>query len=216
MKTKLCAAALAALLGGVLAPAEAGVLTYQGVTFTSNWTGNNVLTLEIDAATHTGDWANAVGMTALGIDHIGTYSSVTVNARPAGASGWLTSSDELNGNGCTAGTNGQAGSRLCFYGGDVKLADDLVFTFTFSGSGVLENDPHVKVQFVDSNDKKAGSLLSMDLLPSATGTTLGSDPSTPVQSAGAPTTAVPEPRDLALVLGGLGMMGLMLRRRARK
>ena len=49
MKTTLIKAAAVLLAAGAVLPASAGSLTYQGVTFTSSWTGN-VLTLEIDAA----------------------------------------------------------------------------------------------------------------------------------------------------------------------
>ena len=51
MKTFITkAAAILALGAGVAASSQAASLTYQGVTFTSTWSGK-LLTLEIDAPT---------------------------------------------------------------------------------------------------------------------------------------------------------------------
>jgi hypothetical protein len=154
---------LASLLGvGGIATANAGLLTYQGVTFTSTWSGQ-VLTLEIDAASHTGDWARAKGLAALELDGIGDYAGVTVSAAPSGAKSWTTSSTELTAKGCSGGTTGQAGSRLCFFGQQIALGDNMVFSFTFSGNAIAAVDPHVKVEFVNSKGGKVGSLLSQTL-----------------------------------------------------
>jgi hypothetical protein len=254
--------ALAGLLGAAsLAPAHAGLLTYQGVTFTSAWSGN-VLSLEIDAASHTGDWAKAQGLAALEVDGIGNYTSVSVSAAPSGAKSWATSSSELKAKGCSGATSGQAGSRLCFYGQQIALTDNMVFSFTFKGSDIKAVDPHVKVEFVNSKGGKVGSLLSQTLPASPkTGTTAGTQsgggaatttqppldtgldagsgsaiveapvkdipplaelPATePAGMPGIPQTgaesanqaAVPEPQGIALLLGGLGLMGLALRRK---
>lgn len=292
---------LGSLLGaGTIASAHAGLLTYQDVTFTSTWSGN-VLTLEIDAARHTGDWTNASGLAALELKGIGNYTGVSVTTAPDGAGKWTTSGSELKAGGCSGTTNGQGGSRLCFYGQQIALADNMVFSFTFSGSDIQTADPHLKVNFVDAKGKKTGSLLSQtlpaspaastggtagtgtqsgngastvpaapaapavpasppatsadtgapaaietpvftdtgtgsaanspveipaqDILPSA-----GLPPAAPTGDAGAPLeagnqpaseagdagpAAVPEPQSIALLLGGLGMMGLVARRKRR-
>jgi hypothetical protein len=160
---KLKSTILAALLGaGSIATAHAGLLSYQGVTFSSSWSGQ-VLTLEIDAAKHTGDWARARGLAALELDGIGDYTSVNVSAAPGGTASWTTSSSELTAQGCSGSTNGQAGSRLCFYGQPIDLSDNMVFSFSFSGKAVSAVDPHVKVEFVNAKGKKVGSLLSQTL-----------------------------------------------------
>jgi len=164
---------LGSLLGAAsITSAHAGLLTYQGVTFTSAWSGN-VLTLEIDAAGRNGDWTKATGLAALGLNGIGNYTGVSVSTAPGGASAWKTSSSELNASGCSGGTNGQAGSRLCFFGQQIALADNMVFSFTFSGSDIQAVDPHVKVEFVNSKGKKVGSLLSQTL-PASPKTSSGS------------------------------------------
>ena len=79
--------ALAALLGATTMTAHAGVLTLDGVTFTSSWSGN-VLTLQIDAAQRSGGWSGATGLAALAIKGVGTYSSVSVSGGPGGTDAW--------------------------------------------------------------------------------------------------------------------------------
>lgn len=261
--------ALAALLGATTMTAHAGVLTMDGVTFTSNWSGN-VLTLEIDAARRSGGWSGATGLAALAIKGVGTYSSVSVSGGPGGTDAWKLSTSELKASGCSGTSNGAAGSRMCFYGQQIALADDMVFKFTFNGASVATNEPHVKVEFVDVRGNKVGSLLSQ-VLPASTTTTPVTPvvpvlPDTPTTSTGTQTdttadtgtktptgtpdaatpaalppqedlpstlpvkgpdvvqtpagnaaaaTNVPEPESIALLLGGLGLMGLVLPRRPR-
>jgi hypothetical protein len=213
--------ALAALLGTTALTAQAGVLTQDGVTFSSAWSGN-VLTLEIDAAGRSGGWSGATGLAALGIKGVGSYTGVAVNAAPGGTDDWNLSGAELKASGCSAATSGAAGSRMCFYGQQIALADDMVFQFTFDGAGVTTAEPHVKVEFVDSLGNKVGSLLSQTLpagLPPATAlpTMLpaGTDDSADAAGDVGGSASVPEPRSIALLLGGLGLMGFALRRRAR-
>jgi hypothetical protein len=65
MKLLIRTTLLAALLGAAtLGSAQAGTLTFQGVDFTSSWSGN-VLPLQIDAADPTGSWTGAASLGAL-------------------------------------------------------------------------------------------------------------------------------------------------------
>jgi len=64
--------------------ASAGVITQDGVVFTSTFTGN-VLTLEIDAAGRTGGWAGATAIDALGIKTVGSFGSVTMRSSTGAA-----------------------------------------------------------------------------------------------------------------------------------
>jgi len=177
------------LVAGAMASAQAGTLKFQGVTFTSSWT-DNVLTLEIDAANRSGDWANATTIGALQLKDIGRFDNVTLTAAPGGAANWTLSSNELNANGCGGGAH--IGSGLCFSGQHVALSDDMVFKFTFNGGATDFSSPHLKVNFFDGDDgRKVGSLLSENI----------------------PLAPVPEPQTYAMMLGGLALLGAMARRR---
>ncbi|KGF78471.1 hypothetical protein IA69_30210 [Massilia sp. JS1662] len=181
---------MSALLGaGAIASAQAGTVEFQGVDFTSSWSGN-VLTLEIDAANPTGSWAGATSLGALQLKDLGSFDSVSLTAAPGGAANWTLSSNELNANGCSGG--GHAGASLCYSGAHVALTDDMVFQFTFSGGNVDPTSPQLKVNmFGADGDRKVGSLMGEHLVVSA----------------------VPEPQTYALMLGGLGLLGFMARRK---
>jgi hypothetical protein len=230
MNKKFQCLILASLGGAIIAPAHAGLLTYQGITFNTAWSGN-VLTLEIDAAGRKDAWAGATGLAALELDGIGNYSGMSVSAAPNGAAGWSTSGAELNAKGCSGATNGQAGSRICYFGQQIALADDMVFSFAFNGNAVRTVDPHLKLQFVDSKGKKVGGLMSQTL-PATPGSGNNNadtpeippvddqshEPITPTaggESASESSIGVPEPQGSALMLAGLGLMGLVARRKRR-
>ncbi|QOY93078.1 PEP-CTERM sorting domain-containing protein [Massilia sp. UMI-21] len=154
--------ALFLLFAATAGSASAGVITQDGVVFTTTYTGK-VLTLEIDAAGRTGGWAGATAIDALGIKTIGNFDNVTM-ASPGGAA-WTNASTELNAAGCGRSSGGKAktagGGRLCYTGSAIELADNMVFTFTFDGTPTL-SAPHLKVHFVNAAGSKVGSLLSMD------------------------------------------------------
>ena len=197
MKTTLRTTALATLLGLATMNAQAGVLTMDGVTFISSWSGN-VLTLEIDAAKRNGGWSTATGLAALAIKNVGTYSSVSVSAAPGGTTAWNVSTSELKASGCSGTGNGATSNRMCFFGNQIALGDDMVFKFTFNGAGVTTTEPHVKVEFVDARGNKVGSLLSQTLpatttaltgtTTAGTGTTAGNVGTAPTGTTTAGTT----------------------------
>ena len=181
-----CAVAAACLGASSAAQAQ---LTYQGVTFTPSWSGN-VLTIEIDAANPTGDWATATTIGALQVKDIGTWTSVAFSG-PGAASGWTVLPNELNANGCDGGSSGNM--RACAFGTHVALTDDMIFTYTFTGGTQDFSYPQIKVLFYEGDGTtKVGSLLSMNV------------------------PAIPEPATYALLLGGLGVVGLARRRALRQ
>jgi len=152
--TRSLLAAAAAL--ALSATASANVLTYDGVTFTTSDLGGGVLQLEIDAASRTGGWADAVSVDTIAWKDIGSFSTATAGGA---GTGWSFSSNELNANGCAGGDSGGA----CFYGTPVALGDNMLFTFSFSGGTTDFSLPHLKLRFLDANGDKEGSLLSMSV-----------------------------------------------------
>lgn len=151
--------AISSLLVVAASNTFAGVITHDGVVFTSTFTGN-VLTLEIDAARRSGGWAGASAIDALGIKTIGGFTSVRMTSS-TGAD-WVLSSAELNASGCAGKAKAKGDdARLCYGGSPIGLADDMVFTFAFEGSPNL-GAPHLKVHFVNAGGAKVGSLLSLD------------------------------------------------------
>ncbi|MEW6762691.1 MAG: PEP-CTERM sorting domain-containing protein [Pseudomonadota bacterium] len=151
--------ALLPLLLAAAGNASAGVLTLNGVVFTSTYTGN-VLTLEIDAANRSGGWAAATAIDALGIKTVGSFDSVS--ATNSSGAAWTLSGAELSAKGCNGNGNGNGNAgKICYKGGKIDLADNMVFTFTFEGSPTL-GAPHLKVHFLTADGRKVGSLLSED------------------------------------------------------
>lgn len=248
---------LALAMAASIGSAQAGVLTYQDVVFTTNWS-NNVLTLEIDAANRSGNWSSATMLSALSLKEIGSFNSVTVSAAPKGASAWTLGSRELTARGCSGGAGStRARTALCLTGAPIALTDNMVFTFAFTGGTLDLDEPHLKVNFVDASKNKVGDLLSQTIkaspvvvtpVPTPTPTPVTPPPVvTPVpvpppepvllpatgnttvpkpDDTGTPTTIplppvvqqptateVPEPWTIALMLGGLALMGVVLRKR---
>lgn len=183
------ALSIGALVVASLAASSAHAqLTVQGVTFTPSWSGN-VLTLEIDAANPTGDWATATTIGALQVKSIGTWTDVEFSG-PGAANSWTVDPNELNANGCEGGTSGV--QRACAFGTHVQLTDNMIFTYTFTNLVRTSLDPFVKVNFfIGQGDDKVGSLLSLEV------------------------PAIPEPSTYAMLLGGLGVLA-MARRNAKK
>lgn len=202
MRTKLLQkATITALLAAACGTASAGAVTYQGVTFTATRTAT-ALTLEIDAANPSGDWSTATMLGALQISNIGTFTGVTFSSNVAGVSGWTENGAQLSANGCGSGF--QPTKNACIFGTKVALTDNMLFTFTFTGTSFDLSNPSVKVNFFETanSTSKVGGLFSSNV---------PSDPASPND----PPVNVPEPASLAL-LGGGAMMAALARRRARK
>jgi hypothetical protein len=154
--------ALALATAAALNPAHAGLLTFRDVVFTTTW-ANNVLTLEIDAGQHSGDWTRATSIGALSLKDIGSFQTVKVSAAPQGADAWKMSARELTARGCSGGGGrNRDKTSLCLTGTPVALTDNMVLSFAFTGTPRLEQ-PHLKVNFFDARNNKVGDLLSQTI-----------------------------------------------------
>lgn len=171
--------------------ASAGLLTFQGATFSSSWTGD-VLTINIDAdPSHlTGDWAGATSIDSIALNDVGTWTSVSdiMLDGPGTSFDHAINGESLDSNGCK--TLKSSGSWAC-WSGFAALADNMVFAFSFQPGVANHTDtPDLKVRFLDASGDKQGSLLSKHL-----------------------GVSVPEPSTLALF--GLALLGLVFAVRKR-
>jgi hypothetical protein len=178
--------AVAACLG-MAGSTNAGVLEFQGVTFTTSFMAN-VLRLEIDAANPTGDWSSATTLGMLGIKDVGSFSNVSLTAAPPGGLSWIMNNNELSANGCVNGANPM---KICAFGTHLTLTDDMVFEFTFTGGTQDFTSPHLKVGMYEGDSPdKVGSLMSLNV------------------------PAIPEPETYGMLLAGLALVGTLARKRA--
>jgi hypothetical protein len=199
LNNKFTRSLLALLFATASCAANAGVLTFQGVSFTATTSGNT-LTLEIDAAHPTGDWSGATTIGALELQSIGQFSGAHLVQAPGAAAGWNTAGEGLNAKGCGGGN--QADKFACFSGAHVGLQDNMVFQFAFDGAGVDLSAPTLKVNFFDGDGtRKVGSLLSQTV---------------PADVVAPPPVPVSEPVTAAMLFSGLALMGMAKRRRADK
>ena len=191
MKTKLLKSVAVAALAIAALPAAAAdnSLTWQGVTFNTTVVDSNTLQLDIlNAATGaTPNWSGINYIKAFEIKNIGALTSASIFSGPGSFGADLVHGLSAN-VGCTTGGGGGA----CFTGAPIALTDNMSWTIDFTSGGALNFAlPHLKVQFLKDalQDKATGDLLSQNIPP------------------------VPEPEAYAMMLAGLGMLGVIARRR---
>lgn len=180
-----------AIASGALASAPASAadysLLFQGVTFEFSVIDSDTFNLKMlgtDAAS--GDWAGVTKLNAFMLKDVGSsFTGATVT----GPGGFTYNNKELNASGCAGGGGGHP-QNLCF-SGLVNVAPSLSWTIDVTGGtlAIADAGPHLKVRFGDGSSDKVGSLLSKNI------------------------PAVPEPSSYALALAGLGVLGVIVRRR---
>ena len=181
-------AMLAALsLAALPAVAASNSLTFQGVTFNTDAVDADTLKLEIvNATSATGNWAGVNWLGAFEIKDIGKITAASIVSGPGAFAADVTNGLSANVGCQTGGTNG-----ACFTGSPIALTNAMAWVIDFSGTALTFAKPHLKVQFLKNvtQDKATGDLLSQTIPP------------------------VPEPETYAMMLAGMGLVGVIARRR---
>ena len=190
LKHALTAIGVAIAATAASAPASAAAdysLLFQGVTFEVAVVDSDSLTLTmLNTDAATGDWTGITNLNAFQLKGVGSFSSVTAT----GPGSFVNVDSELNAGGCSGGSGGDL--HLCF-SGLTAVAPSLSWTIDVTGGSwnIDSAGPHLKVRFGNDAGGKVGSLLSMDIPP------------------------VPEPETYAMMLAGLGALGMVARRRRK-
>lgn len=206
----LCTIAAALALGSVTA--NAGTLTFQGVTFTTTTVDSNTFTLQIQGALDaTGDWANITHLWLLGIKNVGSVSLTGGDIEGTAADTWT--NEELNASGNDCGP-GSPPAASCFAFNPVfALTNDFTLTISLTGTGTFDfSAVHVKVAFLcgaNTVGDPCGNLLSQDITSSS------SSGSGSGETSSSSSGAVPEPASSTLVGLGLGLLGFGFMRRRK-
>jgi len=184
-----------------------GTSAYGVTTFTLSEDSTNPYKLVFDISNPKGGWGpNAVSLSAFAFNNIGAAGD-TVTATYTGAGGGTATATGTGGiNGHDIGCNASQANFDCFaFSPVLAVASDMTFNITvpttdtpFDISGTGQNSPDLKIQFLDQQGDKLGSLFSENLEPGG----------------GTPTpTGVPEPATWAMMIVGAGMIGAVLRKR---
>lgn len=189
MKIGAISAAMLAVLSLAALPAVAASnsLTFQGVTFNTDAVDADTLKLEIvNATSATGNWAGVNWLRAFEIKDIGNVTAASIVSGPGSFAADVAHGLSANVGCQTGGTNG-----ACFTGSPIALTNSMTWVIDFTGTGLTFAAPHLKVQFLQdaSQTQATGNLLSQTIPP------------------------VPEPETYAMMLAGMGLVGVIARRR---
>lgn len=192
---KLLAASLAASALLMAPVPQAMALVADGAIYTlevSPISGGFDYLLHIDLTNYTGggSYLDSVAFKAGS-----SFDTFSVIAAPEGVAAWTVHENEiLSAGGCGGGGAGWACLEGTSNGGlgynilPLASNSDVQFEVQFTGTGLTSNSVLLKARYVDEFGNKVGTLVS---------------------------APVPEPESYALMLAGLGLVGVIARRRLR-
>jgi len=197
--TSLARAAIFVGAMGVMgSPAMA--LTVDGAVYTIDATqlapNDYRFTLHIDGTGYTGGGIY-LGSLAFNVGD-SSFTSFSLLSTPDGASNWNYVPGGLNASGCNsegapwACIESTANSGLGYDISLLSLHPDDQYVFEMKGVTLTSAGVSLKAQYVDANNKKMGSLISLPVV-----------------------SPIPEPETYAMLLAGLGLIGLSARHRKR-
>lgn len=179
-------------------------LTIDGAVYTMTDTqvgsGDYKFTLNIDLASYTGG-GSFLNSLAFQVNGNSSFSSFNLLSTPDGLANWTYVPGGLNAGGC----DNQGAPWACIKdsanGGKGYSITPLSshtsdkYVFEFKGVTLSDLGVELKANYVNGSGKKMGSLISL--------------PITPV-------SAVPEPQTYAMMLAGLGLIGITVYRRRNR
>jgi len=191
------AAIVVGAMGVMGSPAMA--LTVDGAVYTIDTTllapNDYQFTLHINETGYTGGGLY-LGSLAFNVGD-SSFTSFTLLSTPDGVGNWTYIPGGLNASGC----NSEGTPWACIQNNDngglgydissLLAHSDDQYVFRFTGVTLTNPVVSLKAQYVDADNKKMGSLISL------------------------PITPVPEPETYAMMLAGLGLIGFTARRRQR-
>lgn len=193
---KIIAASLAAsALLMAPAPQAMAALTVDGAVYTVDVvpiTNGYDYTLHIDLTGYTGGGSFLDNVAFKPAD---AFTSFSVVGAPGGVANWTVDLGTLNAGGCGgagagwACLTGTANSGKGYSILPLASNSDVKFDVQFTGAGLSTDGLIIKARYVDDRGHKIGTLVS-DTVP-----------------------VVPEPETYALMLAGLGLVGVIARRR---
>ena len=200
MNKQIISLARAAILVGAMGVmgSQAMALTVDGAVYTIDTSllapNDYQFTLHINETGYTGGGLY-LGSLAFNVGD-SSFTSFTLLSTPDGVSNWTYIPGGLNSSGCNStGTpwaciQDNANSGLGYSISPLSTHSDDQYVFEFKGVTLTNAGVSLKAQYVDGNNNKMGSLISLPII-----------------------SPVPEPETYAMLLVGLGLIGLMARRR---
>ena len=212
----MAASAAALISGGHLAQAAPGAFyqtTFQGATFLITEFDSDTLIFNISGTVPLEpDWATAASFAAFDLRDLGLNfknGGATGTANGPGATNLVGTNAQANASGPGCATQGTPAGSICFDIVNQALTAPFSFEYTIDFNqnfNILDTGPHLKVQFLNSDGEKVGSLYSRNIPLTSSSTS---------STASASSSSVPEPASSTLALLGVGLLAGALRQRRK-